>query len=187
MSSFVTLQLTQKLDAYGIWTARVYWTIGPRVCAAEGGTVRYVAVCTCKNRGRLCAWPHATRAAARLHAAPPAVAPGLRLRAKKRGGAPSVDVTPTVRLQNSPSIETARHGWGWSGLAQAATCVIYWHCLCVLPALNDCTVTKHLRLKSRLICRPPLCECGEGCFANAIRHPPLRTSGNVDILVKGSS
>lgn len=36
VSSLVTLQLTQKLDAYGIWTARVYWTIGPRVCAAEG-------------------------------------------------------------------------------------------------------------------------------------------------------
>lgn len=92
VSSFVTLQLTQKLDAYGIWTACVYWTIGPRVCAAEGGTVRYVTACTCINTERLCVCVCGrmqARAAARLHAAPPAVAPGLRLRAKKRGGAPS--------------------------------------------------------------------------------------------------
>lgn len=40
-----TLQLTQKLDAYGIWAARVYWTIGPpRVCAAPYGTLPEVHV-----------------------------------------------------------------------------------------------------------------------------------------------
>lgn len=44
MSSFVTLQLTQKLVAYGIWTTRVYWTIGPRVCAALYGAFPEVQV-----------------------------------------------------------------------------------------------------------------------------------------------
>lgn len=38
---------------------------------------------------RVGVWLHASQAAARLQAAPPAVAPGLGLRAKKRGGLPS--------------------------------------------------------------------------------------------------
>lgn len=89
MSSLVTLQLTQKLDAYGIWTARIYWTIGPRVCGAEGALYGTLVPVHVKTWGDCVCGRMQARAAARLHAAPPAVAPGLRLRTKKRGGAPS--------------------------------------------------------------------------------------------------
>lgn len=61
MSSFVTLQLTQKLNAYGISTARVYWTIGPRVCAAEGGTLFGTLLLTDREIACVCVWKHACK------------------------------------------------------------------------------------------------------------------------------
>lgn len=115
VSSFLTLQRSQKLDAYGSRTAGVHWTIGPRVCAAEGpreqgSTVPYSTRCTSKY-----VWLHASRAAARLQAAPPAVAPGLRLQAKEEAACRSGLDTDLFVERNSRAIEIARHGV-WIGL-----------------------------------------------------------------------
>lgn len=133
------------------------------------------------------------RAAARLQAAPPAVAPGAK-RAKKRGGAP-LDTDCSSTENYSPSIETARHGAGrvvdgwvldWPRARRLALSIgICLLCASLLAgALHAvCTATTRLRLESSFdnAALPPSLRVETVRFADAIRHPLPTPGGNVDI------
>lgn len=176
MSSFVTLQLTQKLDAYGIWTACVYWTIGPRVCAAEGGTVRYVTACTCINTERLCVcvWPYAGQgggASACCTSCRSAWATPAGQEERRRA---VVDLTPTVRsLTGIPRAlklpDTG--GWvlDWSRRRPALSLV-----LPLRPSFPKAQHSNETCATQISFDMPPsLFVSGDSRFADAIRHPVL--------------
>lgn len=177
MSSFVTLQLTQKLDAYGISTARVYWTIGPRVCAAEGGTLFGTLLLTQREIVCVCVCVEAcmqARAAARLQAAPPAVAPGLLCTPagqgqRRRAGRWDMtwldtDCSSTKEIPRAiETVPTWVGGGFWIGLGgRRALSIVY--CLFVPPALNDYILCGNETSAAQIsfdMCRPPpFCEWG---------------------------